>query len=177
MKLRPKRPGQPEPCPRSTRSTCDCLRRFPETEGHVSNTAKGGAEASALTLQAASALARVPAPRLAIVQTLDNDIRCDESNVAAVAASLEDAFRAVHDASPNTVILVLKQPGRPSVAFVQRIVEADPTQAQALTSDDDCSYFAANGKIQRDGNPEAELRHRHVRGGDGSGVPSRRELL
>jgi hypothetical protein len=123
----------------------------PETEGHVSNTAKGGAEASALPLQATSALARVPAPRLAIVQTLDNDIRCEGSNVADVAASLEDALRTVHDASPNTVILVLKQPGRPSVASIQRVVEADPNQVQAFTSGDQCSFFDADGKIQRDG--------------------------
>jgi hypothetical protein len=123
----------------------------PGTEGHVSNTAKGGAEASDLTSQATSALARVPAPRLAIAQTLDNDIRCDRSNLADVAASLEDALRTLHEASPNTVILVLKQPGRPSVASIQRIVAADPTQVRGFTSGDECSFFDADGKIQRHG--------------------------
>jgi hypothetical protein len=123
----------------------------PETKGQVANTAIGGAEASALIMQATSALARVPAPRLAIAQTLDNDIRCDGSNVADVGASLADALRTVHDASPKTVILVLKQPGRPSVASIERIVAADPTQVQGFTSGDECSFFDADAKIQRNG--------------------------
>ena len=87
----------------------------PETEGHVSNTAVGGAPASALFSQARAALQHVPAPALAIIQTVDNDIQCDAANVADVGASVADALALIHGASPNTKILVVGQLGRPSV--------------------------------------------------------------
>jgi lysophospholipase L1-like esterase len=48
-----------------------------ETEGHVANTAQGGAVARSLSSQATAALAVVPRPALVIIQTIDNDIRCD----------------------------------------------------------------------------------------------------
>jgi hypothetical protein len=45
----------------------------PETEGHVANTAEGGAPASRLAEQAQDALVTVPTPALVVVQTIDAD--------------------------------------------------------------------------------------------------------
>jgi hypothetical protein len=46
-----------------------------DTDGHVANTAEGGAPASTLAAQAQRALETVAAPALVVVQTIDGDIR------------------------------------------------------------------------------------------------------
>jgi hypothetical protein len=123
----------------------------PGTEGHVANTAKGGAPASELTSQAESALYQVPVPELAIIQTVDNDIRCNASNVADVGASLDKALTLIHDRSPKTKILVAGQLGRPDVAYVTSLVAAHPEAKSDLTWDDPCSFFGADGKLRPEG--------------------------
>jgi hypothetical protein len=120
----------------------------PSTEGHVANTAVGGAPASALTSQAKQALDAVPAPALVIIQTVDNDIMCNGSNVAQVGQALNDALMLIHDRSPNTKILVAGQLGRPSVAFITQLVAHDPATKDDLTFDDPCSFFDTGGKLR-----------------------------
>jgi hypothetical protein len=124
---------------------------LPETEGHASNTASGGAPASTLSSQGRAALANVPAPALAIIQTVDDDIQCDAANVKDVGASVADVLALIHGASPNTKILVVGQLGRPSVTFVKDLVAQDPSQKQGLTWDDDCTFFDAAGKLHEAG--------------------------
>jgi hypothetical protein len=89
----------------------------PETEGHVANTAQGGAPASMLAAQAQRALLTVPTPALVVVQTMDNEIRCDgtdsEEHVAEFGVALTDGLEVVTMASPNSRILVVGQLGRP----------------------------------------------------------------
>ena len=127
------------------------LAALPETARHVANTAAGGAPASALSIQARAALADVPAPALAIVQTVDNDILCDASNVADVGASVADALALIHGASPNTRILVVGQLGRPSVSYIKDLVAHDPAAKASLTWEDDCTFFDAGGRLQEAG--------------------------
>lgn len=88
----------------------------PETEGHVANTAQGGAPASSLAGQAQSALETVPTPALVVVQTIDSDIRCDgtdRTHVPEFGVALADALQVVTTASPDSRILVVGQLGRP----------------------------------------------------------------
>ncbi len=124
---------------------------LPETAGHVSNTAVGGAPASTLSSQARAALANVPVPALAIIQTVDNDIRCDAGNVAEVGASVADALALIHGASPDTKILVVGQLGRPSVSFVKGLVTHDPSAKSGLTWNDECTFFDAGGTLHEAG--------------------------
>ncbi len=119
--------------------------------GVCQNNARGGARASALVAQATSALAAVPVPLLAIVQTLDNDIRCDGSNIAAVGQHLAEGLTVIHDASPNTQIIVVGQLGRPSADYITALVAFDPRTKADLTWDDDCSFYDADGKIRLSG--------------------------
>ncbi len=124
---------------------------LPETEGHVANEAVGGATADTLSTQANAALATVPAPALAIIQTVDNDIQCDAANVADVGQSVADVLRLIHDASPNTKILVVGQLGRPSASYIKDLVAHDPTTKKDLTWDDDCTFFDATGTLHEAG--------------------------
>ncbi len=123
----------------------------PETQGHVANTAAGGASASRLVGQIADALRQVPVPALAIISTLDNDIQCDGANVADVGKSIANALDAIHTASPNTKILVVGQAGRPRVGFVKLLVAKHPDVKAELTGDDDCSFFDPHGNLQESG--------------------------
>lgn len=124
---------------------------LPATEGHVANNAQGGASASSLSGQAQRALNVVPAPALAIIQTVDNDTLCDGSNIAEVGQWLADALAVIHAASPNTKILVAGQLGRPSVDFIKTLVAHDPSAKADLTWDDDCSFFDAGGNLRVSG--------------------------
>jgi hypothetical protein len=123
----------------------------PETEGHVQNQATGGAPSSALVAQITSGLARLPAPRLAIIHTVDNDILCDASNSTKVGSDVAAALAIIHEATPNTVILVVGQPGRPNVEYIETLVTAHPEQRAALTWDDPCTFYNADGTINPEG--------------------------
>ena len=127
------------------------LAEVPATEGLIANTARGGAPASVLVDQTTFALRTVPAPMLAIIQTVDNDIRCDGSNVDDVGRSLAAALAVISESSPNTKILVVGQAGRPSVSFIEELVAHDPSTKADLTWDDDCSFFDAKGQLREEG--------------------------
>jgi lysophospholipase L1-like esterase len=104
----------------------------PETDGHIANTAEGGAPASRLAAQAQRALEAVPTPALLVVQTIDNDIRCDgtdDEHVTEFGVALADALRVVTTASPNSRILVVGQLGRPPSS-----VRCDPDPSDTLIS-------------------------------------------
>jgi len=123
----------------------------PETAEHVSNMAQGGALAIDLAFQASVALQEVPAPELVIIQTFDNDIRCDGTdpdNLKVFAHSIENALKVIVDASPNSHILMVSQPGRPveSVAMLENIPEAIPS----FTGSGMCDLFDPDGKINQE---------------------------
>ena len=62
-----------------------------------------------------------PTPALAIISTIDNDIRCDGTdpgNIGRFGMNVEEALEVITTASPDTRILVVGQLGRPSPDFV-----------------------------------------------------------
>jgi len=123
---------------------------LPETGGHVSNTAQGGASASMLPQQAETSLHSVPFPALAIISTIDNDIRCDGTDaehVAEFGADVAEALELISTASPNTRILVVGQFGRPSISFVEELVAHAPTVKAALTGTGMCDFYDPDGNI------------------------------
>jgi hypothetical protein len=122
----------------------------PATEGHVANTAEGGASASVLTAQVRRALETVPVPALVVVQTIDNDIRCDgtdQEHVPEFGAALAEALEVVSTASPNSRILVVGQLARPSPSFVEKVVAEDPTMQASLTGTGECDFYGPDGRL------------------------------
>ncbi len=109
----------------------------PETEGHVANTADGGAVAATLAYQASRALGIVPTPELVIIQTIDNDIVCEghPAHVPEFGEAVADALAEIVDASPESQILMVGQLGRPSTIFVEELVAAVPEVKLALSGD------------------------------------------
>jgi hypothetical protein len=124
----------------------------PETKGAVANTAQNGAKASTLPAQAEAALGQVPFPALAIVQTIDNDIRCDGSDDAHLPefrASVRAAIEVVHAASPKTTIVVVSNFGSP--AGYAKALGADPVAVAGFGGTDPCALFTSDGKINTKG--------------------------
>jgi hypothetical protein len=156
----PNSPGQPVPqnsWATGTSTEVDSvyerlLAVRPGEKGHVANTAVGGAKVTALEEQAQRAFARVRAPELVIVQTIDNDIRCDGTdgdNVSAFGATLKSALTFINARSPRSQILVVGQLGRPRVAYVAQLVAADPAAKTSLTGNGICDFYDESGRLNR----------------------------
>jgi lysophospholipase L1-like esterase len=122
----------------------------PEIEGHVSNRAEGGATAAELAAQARVALKDVPDPQLVIIQTIDNDIRCDgtdDAHVAEFGASVEDVLTVLTRAAPDTKILMITQPGRPALELesMADVIQSTPAAKAVYSGPPPCGMFDENG--------------------------------
>ncbi|MGE5073150.1 MAG: SGNH/GDSL hydrolase family protein [Anaerolineae bacterium] len=123
----------------------------PEAEGHVANLAEGGAVARQLANQAKQALQLVPAPQLVIIQTIDNDIRCDGSddkNIPIFGDTLTKALDSIVAATPNSRILMVSQPGRP--AGFAAAVASNPAAKDKYEGNGICDLFNLDGSINQD---------------------------
>ena len=122
----------------------------PETEGHVANTSRGGAVAESLALQAKAGLAIVPHPALVIIQSVDNDIRCDGTDgdhVEQFGLAVADALEVITTASPDTRILIVGQTGRPDPGYVEALVAAHPDVRRDLTGSGICDFYDSAGNL------------------------------
>lgn len=125
----------------------------PETAGHVANEARGGTPAADLTAQARRALKEVPTPELVIIQTIDHDIRCDgtdDAHVAEFGAALETMLTVVTEASPDTKILMLTQPGRPALELesMAELIASTPAARASYTGPPPCGMLNESGDQQ-----------------------------
>ena len=118
----------------------------------VSNTAVDGSTAGMLDLEITQALAKVPRPRLVIVEDIGNDITCDgrdRTRYASVGAVLQQAFTRLAKASPNAVILAVPWVGRP-LDRAHALLEND-TAATTAEGTGPCSLLTPSGKVDRGG--------------------------
>ncbi|MBT2519340.1 hypothetical protein J7E29_18005 [Streptomyces sp. ISL-90] len=122
----------------------------PENSGHVANTATGGARSNTLAPQAQRALKTVPLPSLVIISTIDADIRCDgtdDDHIPEFGQAVTDVLELITTASPESIILIVGQLGRPSVDFVEQLVAHDPSVTASLSGSGPCDFLDAHGNI------------------------------
>jgi hypothetical protein len=120
----------------------------PNTRDHVANTAVGGAVAASLPAQAQAALKTVPTPQLVIIETIDNDIRCDgtdDAHIPELGTSVAAALHVITSASPHTKILVVGQPGRPEAGYFQQLITERPELLQSFAGTGPCDIFDPSG--------------------------------
>jgi hypothetical protein len=120
----------------------------PETEGRVANAARGGAHSSTLAAQADAVLTEVPAPALAIIQTIDADVRCDgtdDADVAAFGTNVEAALERISSRSPETQMLMLGPQG--SVATYVAMLVEHPRELVGWGGTGMCDVFGPVGRI------------------------------
>jgi hypothetical protein len=132
------------------------VEQRPETEGHVANTAVGGALASQLVSQAEQALNVVPTPELVIIQTIDNDLTfcpLNENALDQFGDSVTKALDEIVTTSPDSHILMVGQLGRPDPAFVEELVAAYPEVKPDLTGPGgQCGgFFGPSGEVNLEG--------------------------
>lgn len=126
----------------------------PDTKGHVANEAVGGAVASSLPEQANSALRKVTKPQLVIIETIDNDIRCDgtdQTHIPELGASVAEALKVITAASPNSKILLVGQFGRPDATYIEQLVAAHPELKPSMQGTGPCDSFDPSGNINQQG--------------------------
>jgi len=122
----------------------------PDAQGWVFNAARGGADVHALAVQARGAFGHVPNPQIVIIQTIDNDIRCDGTdaqNIPVFGATLEAVLTQITDAASDTHVLALGQRGRPSIDFIKKLVAAKPFAKADYTGDGPCAAFDLAGHL------------------------------
>ena len=130
------------------------LAAFPKLKGHVANTAIGGATADQLAGQARAALAMVPHPQLAIIQTIDNDIRCDgtdASHVAKFGDSLRAALQVIFEQSPHTQVLIVSPQGSPAreLKLMAPLIASSAQVRQIYAGPAPCGMVDNHGNIVR----------------------------
>jgi len=85
----------------------------PGVRGHNANVAVDNTGVKELADQADKALAIEPRPDLFLIETVDNDIRCDgtdAANIASFAAALEDVVGKISRGAPNSQIFIVSSP-------------------------------------------------------------------
>jgi lysophospholipase L1-like esterase len=122
----------------------------PETEGHVFNAAVGGAVSDTLAEQAGVAPSAVPAPALVIVQTIDNDIRCDGTDADRVddfGDNVAGALRVITESSPRSRIVMVSSFGRPDPGIISTIIAAHPDLKPLVTGSGVCDFYNPAGEL------------------------------
>jgi hypothetical protein len=96
-----------------------------------------------------SALA-VATPRLAIIQAVDNDVRCDGTDgkhVPELGETLAKILTSIQGASPDTDVLVLYQLGR--LAGYAKALASKPDVRKSLGGSGMCDFFDEAGDLDQ----------------------------
>jgi hypothetical protein len=134
------------------------VRIRPEDEGLVSNQAGYSfAQSSSLEGQAIGALREVPHPALVLIQTIDNDVRCDGSDqehVRQFGKAVGKALDRIVAASPESqVLMVGARAIQPWVDFLRDHpdLQASVEQGHGFTSPNIgtgmCDVFDPDGRV------------------------------
>jgi hypothetical protein len=87
-------------------------------------------------------------PDLFLIQTIDNDIRCDGTdpqNYAAFGAALTSTLRLISTHDPNARILLVTQPG--DGASNAGVAATNPARVKGWQGDGPCDAFTPAGKL------------------------------
>ena len=124
------------------------LEARPETSGNVVNSARNAVTAERLVDQATAGLARLPYPALVLVQIVGTDLRCDGTDpehYPEFRASVRQAVQMIVEASPETSVLLIGDPGRP--AGYAAAIMALPNTPPAVIGTRPCKLFSANRTV------------------------------
>jgi hypothetical protein len=129
------------------------LSAHPALQGHNWNAAEDGTGASALMGQAEQVLAMDPVPDLVLVNSLDNDIRCDgtdEANYDAFEARIDDVLTFLDESAPGIRVFFVDQ--WTTVVRYDDVLSTLPGGREHVSDGGPCSSFTSDGTR----NPEGE---------------------
>ncbi len=120
----------------------------PAVRGHNTNLAVAGTGVDELLGQADQALAAKPLPELFLIQSVDNDIRCDGTdadNYAPFAATLTDVLQKLTTGAPKARILIVSSPWS-TVQNYGQVASRLPGPRAANSGTGPCDLFDSSGK-------------------------------
>lgn len=126
------------------------LAANPAVEGHATNEAESGSHVTDLSGQIDRALAVTPLPELFLIQSVDNDIRCDgtdETNYATFSEQFGGALERIAQGAPQATILVVSSPWATAENYAD-VVGRTAAGLAANTGDGPCDLFDSAGKLQ-----------------------------
>jgi hypothetical protein len=123
------------------------LQRQPAIDGHATNLAQSGATVADVELQVAQALELDPAPELAIVQVVDNDMACPatQGDYAAFRNDLAELLSRISNGLPNARVFIPTFYAEPS----SYIASLTKSQRQAVGGEGPCAIVASDGSTNR----------------------------
>lgn len=125
------------------------LAENPGMRGHSHNYAVDGSKVQDLSRQTQQMLVDGPSPDLVVIQTVDNDIRCDGSdrqNYRSFQASLAGTMRKIASKAPRARFFLISQWA--TVGEFAKSVKDDPAARQGFTGSGPCDLLDAAGKEQ-----------------------------
>ncbi|MEP7330578.1 MAG: SGNH/GDSL hydrolase family protein [Terracoccus sp.] len=125
------------------------LAENPNIKGHSHNYAVDGSKVQDLSHQTQQMLMDVASPDLVVIQTVDNDIRCDGSdpqNYRPFQESLAGTMRTIASKAPQARFFLVSQWA--TVTEFANSVKDDPAGRQGFTGRGPCDLFDAAGKEQ-----------------------------
>ena len=126
--------------------------------GNAVNEALDGSDVSSLAQQASLVMHRGPVPDVVLIQSIDNDERCDgtdRQNQAPYAASLGEVIRSIVDTSERTQVYLVSQWA--TAANYAAAVEDNPEAVAQLAGSGPCDLFDERGRIR-----PAAVRHQQA---------------
>jgi lysophospholipase L1-like esterase len=108
------------------------LRLNPAIKGHAYNIARSGSDVTDLMRQARSALASSPLPELILIQTVDNDMRCDgtdKQNYKPYGAKLAQILETIAKKAPRAHVFIVSVWG--STQNYAAVIQKMPPAARA----------------------------------------------
>jgi lysophospholipase L1-like esterase len=120
----------------------------PAVRGHNANVAVDNTGVKELDGQADQALAVSPLPDLFLIETVDNDLRCDGTdadNIASFTATLEGVLRKISTGAPKATIMMVSSPWSTSQSYFN-VAMQDPGARAANTGSGICDLFSPAGE-------------------------------
>ncbi len=118
------------------------LAKNPGIEGHNFTLAKDGSTVDDLLRQARNAVASDPVPELVMIETIDNDIRCDgtdDQNYGLFGSTLDEALGILQTGAPDAKIFFVSQWGTVD-SYIAAIAD-HPAAVVANSGDGPCDAF------------------------------------
>jgi GDSL-like lipase/acylhydrolase family protein len=125
------------------------LARNPGIKGHNFNLAVDGSDVTDLVRQAREAVSLPTPPELVLVQTVDNDMRCDGTdpkNYRHYAATLSHALRIIAKGLPSAHVFIVSVWG--TVRNFTNVIKNIPSARADNTGTGPCDVFDQAGKVR-----------------------------
>jgi hypothetical protein len=120
----------------------------PQARGHNVNAAVDNTGVNDLVGQIDQALAIEPKPDLFLIETVDNDLRCDGTdaqNIAPFTAALRAVLTKISTVAPQAKVLIVSSPWSTTAGYLD-IAEQLPGARQSNTGSGVCDLFAPSGE-------------------------------